>query len=265
MIGRGPERSSILLLGRNSVVIGALLITITSFGAGYFFGYKSSEPSEQEKQVAESSRPGEVVPLGEKRIIEVPAAKDVVVKQSAAPPVSGKPSDPIAEASGHKSQEAAVLNAKGETSGNKPDKSSIEPKKSGVDVAAAGANKVQQENTSGQSTQATQAAQSGNADSKSSKQVREKAAKKAKKAKKRASTGKLYTVQLGAFPNKEGAEQLSQHLKSNGYAPYIVNGNGSDSYFKVRLGTFKSKEAAEKSAAALLKKTGSQNFVTVAQ
>jgi len=271
MIGRGSERSSILLLGRNSVVIGALLITIASFGIGYFFGYRGGGSSVQEKQATESSRPGEVVPLEERRIIEVPAAKDAAVKPAVVPPVPGKPSEPAAEASAQKSQEAAAPKAKGETSGNKSDKSSNEPKKGGAEVAAAGVNKVQQDDTSAQSAQAVktakaapadQPAQAGNVHSKSSKHVREKAAKKAKN---RASSGKLYTVQLGAFPNKEGAEQLYQRLKANGYAPYIVNGTGTDSYYKVRLGTFKNKEAAEKSAAALLKKTGSQNFVTVAQ
>src|SRR5271169_5600946 len=145
MIGRGTERSSILLLGRNSVVIGALLITIASFGVGYFFGYKSSGASVQEKQVAESSRPGEVVPLEEKRIIELPVAKEAAVKPAVVPPVPVKPSEPVGEASAQKSPEAAATKAKVETSGtrkaaaespDKPDKSSSEPKKSGADVAA---------------------------------------------------------------------------------------------------------------------------------
>jgi preprotein translocase subunit SecG len=50
---RGPERSSILLLGRSTVIIGAIVITVLSFGLGYFWGYKESDVSQTEDEPPE--------------------------------------------------------------------------------------------------------------------------------------------------------------------------------------------------------------------
>jgi cell division septation protein DedD len=114
------------------------------------------------------------------------------------------------------------------------------------------------------SVQSDQPASAGQSGSASAKTGRHAGAKAKKKAKSTDSSVKPFSVQMGAFPNKEGAEQLFQKLKASGYKPYIVNANGSNTYFKVRIGSFKNKKVAEKSAAELLKKTGLQNFVTAA-
>ncbi|MBF0506931.1 MAG: SPOR domain-containing protein [Nitrospirae bacterium] len=253
MMGRISERSSILLLGRNSVVIGALLITVASFGIGYFLGYRGGGPSGQDKPIAESPGTREVLPIEDKRIIELPVAKEVLGKKAA-------------EAPSQKPQEPAAAKPKADAGGTSSPKSSPEPNKSGANVAAA-ANKTQDDAAEPpvQAAGAAQAAPEAKAVSAPSKGPAHQHGKAIKKAKNRVASEKLYTVQMGAFPSKEGAEQLSQNLKANGYAPYIVGASGNNVYYKVRVGTFKNKQAAEKSAAALLKKTGLHNFVTAVQ
>ncbi len=258
MRGGATERSSILLLSRNTVLIGALLITVASFGIGYFFGFRGSGPPEQGKQPVESAKTSDVFPPEEKRVIELPV-KDVAGKPAAAQP------EQAAEASAQKPSEQPAAQAKDEIpkSQDTTEKSKKpEPQKNEVRTAAVAANQVQ-DNAAVKSAQpAQQAARAESVASKSGRHTGEKAKKKAKNA---VPSGKLYTVQVGAFPSKEGADQLYQNLKAKNYNPYIVNANGSNDYFKVRVGSFKHKKAAEKSAAALSKKTGLQNFVTAAQ
>jgi len=260
MRGGTTERSSILLLSRNTVLIGALLITIASFGIGYFLGFRGSGSTEQEKQPVESAKTGDILPPEEKRVIELPA-KDAASKPATVQPAPANQPEQAAGASAQKPAEAPATQAKGEIpkSQDSTEKSKKpEPQKSEVRTAAVAANQVQ-DNTSAQSAQPAQAQ---GAASKSGRHSGERAKKKARKA---VSSGKLYTVQVGAFPSKEGADQVYQNLKAKNYNPYIVNANGSSDYFKVRVGSFKDKKAAEKSAAALSKKTGLQNFVTAAQ
>jgi cell division protein FtsN len=277
------ERSSILLLGRNTVVIGALLITIASFGIGYFFGFKGSGSPEQEKQVAQSAKAGEVSPLEENRIIDLPV-KDAAGKAPSAQASTAKQSEPVGEASGQNATEQAAdqatekakpkLKVEAEPPGTKKTSAEITDKRDKADkisspklqknetrITAAPANQATAD-ASVQSAQADQTAKAVSAAPKNGRHAGEKAKKKSKNS---GSSGKMYTVQIGAFPNKEGAEQLYKNLKASGYRPYIVNANESNDYFKVRIGTFKNKKAAEKSAAELLKKTGLQNFVTASQ
>ena len=255
------ERSSILLLSRNTVLIGALLITIASFGIGYFFGFRVSGPSDQEKQPVESAKTGDVLPPEEKRVIELPV-KDAAGKPAAAQSApANQPDQSAAEASAQKPTEAPATQAKTEIpkSQNTAEKSKKpEPQKNEVRTAAVAATQVQDNGA----VQSVQPAQAGRADSKGGRHTGAKAKKKARNS---GTSGKLYTVQVGAFPSKEGADQLYQNLKAKNYNPYIVNANGSNDYFKVRVGSFKDKKAAEKSAAALSKKTGLQNFITAAQ
>jgi cell division protein FtsN len=266
------ERSSILLMGRNTVIIGALLITIASFGIGYFFGFRGNGSPEQDKPTAQSAKTSEVIPFDEKRVIDLPVAG----KPAAAPPALVKQSEPDAEPAAQKPPEPAVK-AKGDAAGtqriaegpDKPDKQdkadkgqNTEARKSGGKVIAPAAANQAQDDASVQAAQAAKASQAGGIPAKSGKHAGEKAKKKAKNA---APSGKLYAVQVGAFPSKEGAEQLYQSLKAKGYNPNIVDASGNNAYFKVRVGTFSNKKVAEKSAAALLQKTGLQNFVTTVQ
>jgi len=258
MRGGATERSSILLLSRNTVIMGALLITVASFGIGYFFGFRGVGLTGQDKQTVEGTKTGEVLPSEDKRVIELPV-KDVAGQSPGAQSSPTNQPEQATEASAQKSAGAPATQAKGEIP-KKQDtiekNKKSEPQKNEVRTAAVAANQVQ-DNTSVQSAQPAQAGAS-----KTGRHTGEKAKKKGKKS---VPSGRLYTVQVGAFPSKEGADQLYQNLKAKHFNPYIVSANGSNDYFKVRIGTFKNKKAAEKSSAELLKKTGLQNFVTASQ
>lgn len=264
MRGGATERSSILLLSRNTVVIGALLITVASFGIGYFFGFRGVGLTGQDKQPVESAKTGEILPSEDKRVIELPV-KDVAGQPAGAQSAPSNQPEQAAEASAQKPAEASATRAKGETQKKQETNEKTkkpEPQKNEVRTAAVAANQVVDNGSvkSAPPAPAVQPAQAGA--SKAGRQTGEKAKKKAKKS---APSGRLYTVQVGAFPSKEGADQLYQNLKAKHLNPYIVGANGSNDYFKVRIGTFKNKKAAEKSSAELLKKTGLQNFVTASQ
>ncbi len=257
MRGGAAERSSILLLSRNTVIIGAFVITVASFGIGYFFGFRGVGLTGQDKQPAESAKTADVLPSEDRRVIELPA-KDAAVRPVGDQPAPANESEQSAEASAQKPAEAPAAQAKDEI----PKRQVIagktkknEAQKNEVRTAAVAANQVQDNPAS-----AGQPALAGA--SKTGRHTGEKAKKRTKKS---VPTRKLYTVQAGAFPSKQGAEQLAKNLKTKGYHPYVLNANGSNDYFKVRIGTFKNKKAAEKSSAELLKKTGLQNFVTVSQ
>src|SRR5208337_4110750 len=151
MRGGATERSSILLLSRNTVLIGALLITVASFGLGYFFGFRGSGPTEQDKQPVESAKTSDVFPPEEKRVIELPV-KDVAGKPAAAQP------DQAAEASAQKPPESPAARAKVEIqkSQDTTEKSKKpEPQKTEVRTAAVAANQVQ-DNASVKSAQPAQ-------------------------------------------------------------------------------------------------------------
>ncbi|MBF0558324.1 MAG: SPOR domain-containing protein [Nitrospirae bacterium] len=269
MRGGVTERSSILLLGRNTVVIGAVLITIASFGIGYFFGFRGSGTSEQEKPGVQSAKTSETVPLEEKRVIDLPV-KDITGKGAPSAVATAKEAEPDAGADAEKQPEAAAespkTKAKNETAPPVTQKAAADQnqktKKVESKTAPAAANQAQAD-ASAQSEQSAQADKTEAAPSKNGKHAAGKAKKKVKAVS--PPTGKLYAVQIGAFPNKEGAEQLFQTLKSNGYSPYIINASEDNAYYKVRIGAFKNKKDAEKSAAEIVKKTGLQNFITAAQ
>ncbi len=263
MRGGAAERSSILLLSRNTVLIGALLITVASFGIGYFLGFRGGGSPAQEKQPAESAKTSDVFPPEEKRVIDLPV-KDVAGKPATAKTAAANQPEQAAEASARTPDEAPAAQAKdeipkGQDTAEKTRKPGLQ--KNEVRTAAVAANPVQDN----ASVKSSPPAQAGQAASTAPKSGRHTGAKAKKKAKNSVPSGKLYTVQVGAFPSRDGADQLYQKLKAKSYNPYIVDAGGSNDYFKVRVGSFKDKKAAEKSAAELSKKTGLQNFVTAAQ
>src|SRR5208337_4459277 len=101
MRGGATERSSILLLSRNTVLIGALLITVASFGIGYFFGFRGGGSTGQDKQPVESAKTGDVFPPEDKRVIELPV-KDVAGKPATAQSAPANQPEQDAEASAQK-------------------------------------------------------------------------------------------------------------------------------------------------------------------
>lgn len=245
---RGPERSSILLIGRSTVIIGAVVITVLSFGLGYFWGYKGSDVSQTEDEVKKDTEQKSPISPEDKRVLET-TPKEAPIALSIKPPEFPQETRP------QKSPETEKeLPREQKTAEGKADKSH------GVEIAEDMAEQIEK----------AQPAEKASLEAKESEAKRSKPAANAEKsaAKKKAVTktsktsGKLYTIQFGAFPNKEGAEQLRQSLSSKGIKAYIVSRTESDPYFRVRVGTYKSKKDAEKNAVILQKKTEMQNFVT---
>jgi cell division septation protein DedD len=245
---RGTERSSILLLGRNTVVIGAVVITILSFGLGYFLGFKGGDftkPEDQKEEIV-SEKP-QIPPAAqeEKRVLESSP------EQPIAPPI--KPFEAPQEA---KSQKPAEKEVPAEKEAPKE-----QPKDQKAEKAVKTDDKQEPEKDKKQAADDKIAGRiQAEVDAKAKAAKPDKTPAKAKTAQKPAAK-KAYTIQFGAFPNKEGAEQLQQNLKAKKIKAYIVKGE-NDPYFRVRTGEFQNKKEADRQAATLEKQTGLQNFVT---
>lgn len=225
MKNNGTERSSILLLTRNTVLLGALALAVVCFGLGFLFGYRGSERPEAEPRPAQpvqSERPvapaiQEATPEGERRVLEPAPAPSEAAPKAPAPPAPA----PKAE-----------------------EKRADQPRES----RAAGASSAP---TRAASSPAQTAAASG------------RGAKKEQKEQQKEQK-KQYSVQFGAFPDKGGAEQLRQQLKEKGYKAYIVPADKGSDYYKVRVGAFTSKKEADRAATRFRKDTAMQSFVTAA-
>ena len=68
----------------------------------------------------------------------------------------------------------------------------------------------------------------------------------------------LYRVQVGAFKNKEYADNLANKLKADGYDAYMVIADG---FYKVQTGAFKNRQNAD-NLANKLKKAGYDVYIT---
>jgi len=79
-----------------------------------------------------------------------------------------------------------------------------------------------------------------------------------------ASSKVRYTVQVGAYPEKAMAEEEVRNMKRRGYAAFLVATNIPDKgiWYRVRIGSFANKDAAEKLANDLKAKEGTASFVT---
>lgn len=253
---RGPERSSILLLGRNTVVIGAVIIIIVGFGLGYFFGYKGGDFLRSEKDTEISQKDKAAAVLEEKKVLDAaPADKPVIPPPIMPPefPQENKAQKPaLAEADKGKEIPKELPAAK-EQKADKPSPFPPEPPK---EKEPAQTEKAVGEQPADKPQPAeTDVKAKGGKPAK--KTVKSKGSQKTSKP----SHERLYAVQFGAFPTMEGAEQLQGSLKAKGIKAYIVDKSEGDPYFRVRAGTFKSKKAAGSAAVSMQKKTGMQNFV----
>ena len=89
----------------------------------------------------------------------------------------------------------------------------------------------------------------------------------AKKEPAKASTSvKLrYTVQTASYPEKDMAEDEAKRLKKRGYAAFISSSElpGKGSWYRVRLGSFSNKAAAEKLQKAIKAKEGISPIITI--
>jgi cell division septation protein DedD len=77
--------------------------------------------------------------------------------------------------------------------------------------------------------------------------------------------GKLrYTIQLASYPEKGLAEEEVKNKKKQGYAAFIVAFNqGKSTWYRVRLGRFADRDAAERLLKELKSKEGGSAFITL--
>jgi cell division septation protein DedD len=72
-----------------------------------------------------------------------------------------------------------------------------------------------------------------------------------------------FTLQLGASPNKDDAERQVSRLREKGYAPYIVAAEvpGKGTWYRVRMGSFPTKDAATRYLQDFKRETQAEAFV----
>jgi cell division septation protein DedD len=74
-----------------------------------------------------------------------------------------------------------------------------------------------------------------------------------------------YTLQIASYQEKEIAEEDVKKMKQKGYAAFIVSSElpGKGTWYRVRLGSFSSKTAAEKLQKELRTKAGISPYITI--
>lgn len=77
--------------------------------------------------------------------------------------------------------------------------------------------------------------------------------------------GPIYTIQIASFRDGESADHLLKFLESRGYDAYIEKASLGKKgiWFRVRVGTFSSREEAEKYLERLKGKENLEGYVTV--
>lgn len=76
-----------------------------------------------------------------------------------------------------------------------------------------------------------------------------------------------FTLQLSAAPSRAEADRFAGNLKSKGYAPYVVEAEvpGKGTWYRVRLGRFASREAAQRYLTDFRRETQLEAFVASVQ
>ncbi|VAX29396.1 hypothetical protein MNBD_NITROSPIRAE02-293, partial [hydrothermal vent metagenome] len=72
-----------------------------------------------------------------------------------------------------------------------------------------------------------------------------------KKTEVRKKTSLYYTIQVGAFRNKQQAEKLKNQLKRKGYSVKVISAGEKRTIYRVWVGRFKSRKSAETAAIKL--------------
>jgi len=72
-----------------------------------------------------------------------------------------------------------------------------------------------------------------------------------------------FTLQLGASPSRDDAERQASRLREKGYAPYIVAAEvpGKGTWYRVRMGSFPTKDAATRFLQDFKRETQAEAFV----
>ncbi|KFA88613.1 SPOR domain-containing protein [Archangium violaceum] len=78
-----------------------------------------------------------------------------------------------------------------------------------------------------------------------------------------AAPGGAFTLQISAFQNRPEAERFATKLRDRGYAPYIVAAEvpNKGTWYRVRMGSFPSKDAASRYLSDFKRETQIQAFV----
>jgi cell division septation protein DedD len=73
-----------------------------------------------------------------------------------------------------------------------------------------------------------------------------------------------YTIQVGSYPERAMADDEARNIKKKGYVAFVVATDLADKgkWFRVRIGSFSSKQSAEKLAKELKSKEGIDGFIT---
>ncbi len=83
---------------------------------------------------------------------------------------------------------------------------------------------------------------------------------KPKVVKARKMAADVFTIQLGAFKGRAGADKLDDQLRNNGYDSFVLV--MPNDVYRVRVGSFKSRKAAKQMAARIKKRENLDSFVT---
>lgn len=77
------------------------------------------------------------------------------------------------------------------------------------------------------------------------------------------SSSGAFTLQLGASPSRDDAERQASRLREKGYAPYIVAAEvpGKGTWYRVRMGSFPTKDAAARYLQDFKRETQAEAFV----
>ncbi|QRK06106.1 SPOR domain-containing protein [Archangium violaceum] len=78
-----------------------------------------------------------------------------------------------------------------------------------------------------------------------------------------AAPGGAFTLQISAFQNRPEAERFAAKLRDRGYAPYIISAEvpQKGTWYRVRMGSFPSKDAASRYLSDFKRETQIQAFV----
>jgi cell division septation protein DedD len=89
-------------------------------------------------------------------------------------------------------------------------------------------------------------------------------AKKEPPAPRSASSKGRYTIQVSAYTDRRQADEEVRSMKKRGYAAFVLATElpNKGTWYRVRVGSFSSRESAEKLAAELKSKEGISSFIT---
>jgi cell division septation protein DedD len=79
--------------------------------------------------------------------------------------------------------------------------------------------------------------------------------------------GGAFTLQLSASQSRDEADRFARRLRERGYAPYILKSevSGKGTWYRVRMGSFPTKDAAQRYLADFKRETQLPAFVAASE